>query len=164
MMMDKPLSKSAQRVQDALAALGLACRVIELTESTRSAEDAARAVGCDVGQIVKSLVFRGETSGKPLFVLASGRNRVAEARLAELAGEPIGKADARFVREKTGFAIGGVAPLGHAEVLETYIDEDLMEYPELWAAAGTPSALFCLTPAELRLMTTGRVAMIKEVA
>lgn len=162
--MHKPLSKSAQKVQDALAALGLPCRVIELTESTRSAGDAARAVGCDVGQIVKSLVFRGETSGKPLFVLASGRNRVAEARLAELAGEPIGKADASFVREKTGFAIGGVAPLGHPAPLETYIDEDLLQYPELWAAAGMPTALFSLTPAELRLMTAGRVAMVKEVA
>lgn len=162
--MDKPLSKSARKVQDALAALGLACRVIELTESTRSAADAARVVGCDVGQIVKSLVFRGETTGKALFVLASGRNRVAEARLAELAGEPIGKADAPFVREKTGFAIGGVAPLGHPAPLETYIDEDLLLYPELWAAAGTPTALFRLTPSELAHMTAGRVAMVKDVA
>jgi len=160
--MERPLSKSAQRVQDALAALGLACRVIELTESTRSAGDAARVVGCDVGQIVKSLVFRGETTGKALFVLASGRNRVDEARLAELAGEPIGKAAAPFVREKTGFAIGGVAPLGHPGPLQTYIDEDLLQYPQLWAAAGTPTALFQLKPEELVLMSGGRVAAIRE--
>ena len=160
--MDKPLSKSAQRVQDALTTLGLACRVTELTESTRSAEEAARVVGCDVGQIVKSLLFRGVVTGKPVFVLASGRNRVAEARLAELAGEPIGKADAAFVRESTGFAIGGVAPLGHPDRLATFIDEDLLKYDELWAAAGTPTALFRLTPEELRMMTGGRIATVKE--
>jgi|SRR6185369_7054608 len=162
--MDKPLSKSARKVQDALAAAGFPGRVIELTESTRTAEDAARVVGCDVGQIVKSLLFRGMVTGKPLFCLASGRNRVAEARLAELAGEPIGKADAAFVREKTGFAIGGVAPLGHPEKLTTFIDEDLLQYSELWAAAGTPAALFRLTPGELRVMTDGRVAAVREPA
>jgi prolyl-tRNA editing enzyme YbaK/EbsC (Cys-tRNA(Pro) deacylase) len=162
--MDRPLSKSARKVQDALAALGLTCRVLERTESTRSAEDAARVVGCDVGQIVKSLLFRGMVTGKPLFVLASGRNRVAEARLAELAGEPIGKADAAFVREKTSFAIGGVAPLGHPEKLPTFIDEDLLQYAELWAAAGTPAALFRLTPEELRVITDGRIATIRESA
>jgi prolyl-tRNA editing enzyme YbaK/EbsC (Cys-tRNA(Pro) deacylase) len=162
--MDKPLSKSARKVQDALAALGLACRVIELTESTRSAEEAARVVGCDVGQIVKSLLFRGMVTGKPVFVLASGRNRVAEPLLAELAGEPIGKADAAFVREKTGFAIGGVAPLGHPEKLTTFIDEDLLQYGELWAAAGTPAALFRLTPEELRVITDGCIATVREPA
>jgi prolyl-tRNA editing enzyme YbaK/EbsC (Cys-tRNA(Pro) deacylase) len=160
--MERQLSRSAQRVQDALSALGLACRVTELTESTRSAEEAARVVGCDVGQIVKSLLFRGVVTGKPVFVLASGRNRVAEVRLAELAGEPIGKANAAFVRERTGFAIGGVAPLGHPDRLATFIDEDLLKYDELWAAAGTPTALFRLTPEELRMMTGGRIATVKE--
>jgi len=160
--MEAQLSRSAQRVQDALTALGLSCRVEERSESTRSAEEAARVVGCDVGQIVKSLVFRGKESGTPLFVLASGRNRVAEVKLAALAGEPIGKADAAFVREKTGFAIGGVAPVGHPEKLPTLIDEDLLQYGELWAAAGTPAALFRLTPQELTMMTGGRVAAIRE--
>lgn len=162
--MEPQLSRSAQRVQDALTSQGLSCRVQERTESTRSAEEAARVVGCDVGQIVKSLLFRGKVSGKPLFVLASGRNRVAEARLAELAGEPIEKADPPFVREKTGFAIGGVAPLGHPEKLPTFVDEDLLAYSELWAAAGTPAALFPLTPAELLTITEGQVAAVREQA
>src|SRR6185369_4753563 len=162
--MSAHLSTSAARVQDALTALGLPCRVVERDESTRSAEEAARVVGCDVGQIVKSLLFRGAVTGKPLFVLASGRNRVDEARLAELAGEPIGKANAAFVREKTGFAIGGVAPLGHPEPLSTLIDEDLLQYAELWAAAGTPAALFSLTPEQLTVISSGRIAAIREQA
>jgi len=162
--MSAHLSTSAARVQDELTALGLPCRVVERDESTRSAEEAARVVGCDVGQIVKSLLFRGAVTGKPLFVLASGRNRVDEARLAELAGEPIGKANAAFVREKTGFAIGGVAPLGHPEPLSTLIDEDLLQYAELWAAAGTPAALFSLTPEQLTVISSGRIAAIREQA
>ncbi len=160
--MEAQLSKSSQKVQDALNALGLSCRVEERSETTRSAEDAARAVGCDVGQIVKSLLFRGQTSGEALFVLTSGRNRACVEKLAELAGEPIGKADAAFVREKTGFAIGGVAPLGHPEKLTTIVDEDLMQYPELWAAGGTPAALFRLTPQELTVITDGRIATVRE--
>jgi prolyl-tRNA editing enzyme YbaK/EbsC (Cys-tRNA(Pro) deacylase) len=124
--MASPLSQRAQRVQDALIALGLPCRVIELPTSTRTAQEAAGAVGCSVGQIVKSLVFRGVQTGRPILVLASGANRVNEARLSELAGEPIAKADAAFVRAHTGFAIGGVAPLGHPAPLTTYIDADLL--------------------------------------
>lgn len=162
--MEAQLSRSAQKVQDALNALGLSCRVEERSETTRSAEDAASVVGCDVGQIVKSLLFRGQTSGEPLFVLTSGRNRACVAKLAELAGEPIGKADAAFVREKTGFAIGGVAPLGHPQKLNTIVDEDLLQYPELWAAGGTPAALFRLTPRELAVITDGRIACIRETA
>jgi prolyl-tRNA editing enzyme YbaK/EbsC (Cys-tRNA(Pro) deacylase) len=134
--------------------------VVELPASTRTAQDAAAAVGCTVGQIVKSLVFRGAQTNKPLLVVASGSNRVDEARLGELAGEPIAKADAPFVRAHTGFAIGGVAPLGHPAPVETYIDTDLLQYDEIWAAAGTPSAVFALTPADLQLMTGGQVAAI----
>jgi Cys-tRNA(Pro) deacylase len=160
--MDKPLSSSAQKVQLALAAFGLDCRVKELSESTRTAVEAAQAVGCDVGQIVKSLVFRGKTSGAGVFVVASGANRVNEKLLAALVGEKIDKADADFVREQTGYAIGGVPPVGHAVTLATYVDEDLLQYQELWAAAGTPNALFSLTPEELCLITSGRVARIKK--
>ena len=155
--MSASLSASAQRVQDALAALGLAGRVIELPASTRTAQEAADAVGCSIGQIVKSLVFRGAQTDKPILVVASGANRVNEARLGELAGEPIAKADAAFVRAQTGFAIGGVAPLGHPAPIETYIDEDLLQYAEIWAAAGTPNAVFALSPADLQTMTGGRV-------
>jgi prolyl-tRNA editing enzyme YbaK/EbsC (Cys-tRNA(Pro) deacylase) len=124
---------------------------------TRTAVDAAVAVGCDVGQIVKSLVFRRE-SGAAVLVVASGRNRVDEAKVQALVGEPIGKADAAFVREATGFAIGGVPPAGHATPIETLVDEDLLRYDEVWAAAGTPRDVFATTPQRLVEMTGGRVA------
>jgi len=153
--------EGAARVQAALTACGLACRVAELPESTRSAEDAARAIGCRVEQIVKSLVFRGARTGRPILVVASGRNHVDEKRLGELVGEPIAKADAHFVLEKTGYAIGGVPQLGHSEPLDTWIDADLLQQAELWAAAGTPHAVFRLTPADLQQMTRGRVVAIQ---
>ncbi|HWQ11444.1 MAG TPA: YbaK/EbsC family protein [Roseiflexaceae bacterium] len=158
--MSAPLSASAQRVQHALAARGLPCRVVELPASTRTAPEAAAAIGCTVGQIVKSLVFRGTQTDKPILAVASGANRVDEARLAELAGEPVAKADAAFVRAHTGFAIGGVAPLGHPAPIETYIDADLLQYDEIWAAAGTPNAVFALAPADLQTMTGGRVVRL----
>jgi prolyl-tRNA editing enzyme YbaK/EbsC (Cys-tRNA(Pro) deacylase) len=160
MPMTSGLSASAQKVQGALAALGLPCRVVELPASTRTSQEAAAAVGCAVGQIAKSLVFRGAQTGKPLLVMASGANRVNEARLADLAGEPVAKADAAFVRAHTGFAIGGVAPIGHPAPLSTYVDADLLQYAEIWAAAGTPNAVFALTPADLQLMTGGQVVQI----
>ena len=156
------LSASAKRVQEALHGFGLDCRVKELAESTRTAVDAANAVGCDVGQIVKSLVFRGKTSGNAVFVVASGANLVNEKALAAILGEKIGKADADFVREQTGFAIGGVSPVGHPQPLQTFIDEDLLGYEELWAAAGTPHALFSLTPEQLCLITSGKVVSLKK--
>ncbi len=126
-------------------------------EGTRTAADAAAAIGCSVGQIVKSLVFR-RASGAALLVVASGSNRVDEARLEALAGEPVGKADAEFVRSATGFAIGGVPPAGHTAPVETIVDEDLLAYEEIWAAAGTPRTVFPLSPDELVALTGGRVA------
>src|SRR5919199_3459655 len=154
------LSGSAQRVQDALRAKGFGFEVVELPQSTRSAAEAAQAVGCRVEQIAKSLVFRGRESGRPVLVIASGANRVNERRLGELIGERVGKADADFVREATGFAIGGVPPLGHAWPVETLIDEDLLRYDEIWAAAGTPNAVFRLVPGDLPRMTGGRLVAI----
>jgi prolyl-tRNA editing enzyme YbaK/EbsC (Cys-tRNA(Pro) deacylase) len=130
-------------------------------QSTRTAVEAAEAVGCGVGQIVKSIVFRAARSGRPILVLASGANRVDEKALADLVGEPLAKADADFVRERTGFAIGGVPPLAHSEPIETLVDEDLMAFAEIWAAAGTPNALFRLTPADLVRITGGRVTRTK---
>ncbi len=156
------LSPSAQRVQDSLARLGLSCTVLELPASTRTAAEAAQAVGCDVSQIVKSLVFRGATSNRPIMVVASGANRVGEMRLAELAGEPIARADPELVREHTGFAIGGVAPLGHPTQLDIFVDQDLFQCDTIWAAAGTPRALFQLTPADLVLITGGQVVRITD--
>jgi prolyl-tRNA editing enzyme YbaK/EbsC (Cys-tRNA(Pro) deacylase)/rhodanese-related sulfurtransferase len=156
------LSASAQRVQEALAALGFTLAVVELPQSTRSATEAATAVGCSVGQIVKSLIFRGGQSGRAILVLASGSNRVGEAEVAALLGEPLSKPDADFVRAHTGFVIGGVPPVGHLEAMPTFIDEDLLAYDSLWAAAGTPNAVFKLTPTELVGMSKGTVAQIKK--
>lgn len=153
-------SEAAQRVQEALAARGAACRVVELPASTRTALEAATAIGCHVEQIVKSLVFRTTSTGRPVLVLASGANRVDEGAVSRLVGEPITKADATFVRTRTGFAIGGVPPLGHPEPLPTLLDEDLLRYAEVWAAAGTPHAVFAITPAELVAVTGGEVAPV----
>jgi prolyl-tRNA editing enzyme YbaK/EbsC (Cys-tRNA(Pro) deacylase) len=136
--------------------------VVELPGSTRTAVEAAQAVGCQVGQIVKSLVFKAKRSQRPILVVASGQNRVDERRVEALIGEPLGKADADFVRERSGFVIGGVPPVGHSEEIETFIDEDLLQYEEIWAAAGTPHAVFRLTPADLVKMTGGLVAAIKQ--
>ena len=158
--MSKELSSSAQKVQDILKERGFSSLVVELPDSTRTAREAAQAVGCRVEQIVKSLVFKGRNSHKPLLVVASGSNRVNEQRLSELAGEPIEKADADFVRQRTGFGVGGVPPVGHTEQLEIFIDQDLLQYEQLWAAAGTPHAVFQLSPSELKAMTGGRVVSI----
>ena len=154
------LSASARKVQDALRSGGFGNAVIELAIPVRTAADAAREVGCEVGQIVKSLVFRGQRSGRGVLVLTSGANRVDERRLAELFGEPVGKAEAAFVREQTGFAIGGVPPIGHDRPLETFVDEDLLRLDALWAAAGHPNSLFRLTPDELVRMSGGRVTRV----
>ncbi len=159
--MTKPLSPSAQKVQDALNALQFSFTVIESEIPTKTAEQAAAFAGCPLGQIVKSLIFQGTESGKPILVLTSGANRVDEARISAYAGEPIGRANPELVRAVTGFAIGGVPPVGHLQTVETYLDEDLMQYDTIWAAAGTPNSLFELTPAALEGMTGGRVAQVK---
>jgi prolyl-tRNA editing enzyme YbaK/EbsC (Cys-tRNA(Pro) deacylase) len=158
--MSSELSASARRVQGALEHLGFRYQVVELPRTTRSAAEAAEAVGCQVAQIAKSLVFKGRESGRPILVIASGANRVDERALGELVGEPIGKADADFVRQATGFAIGGVAPVGHVRPVRTFIDEDLLRHDAIWAAAGTPNAVFRLAPADLVAMTGGRVVPI----
>jgi len=159
--MDHQLSPSAQKVQAALAEMGVSCQVVELPDSTRTAKEAAQAIGCGVEQIVKSLVFRGAESGQPLLVVASGINRVNEQRVAAIVGEPIEKAGADFVRQHTGYVIGGVPPAAHAEHIRTLIDEDLLQYPQIWAAAGTPRAVFALTPADLLRITAGQVTGIR---
>lgn len=159
--MSQSLSSNAQKVQNALQALGLTLQVVELPESTRTAVEAAQAIGCQVEQIVKSLVFKGKHSERPILVIASGSNRVNEKAIEAMIHEPLGKADADYVRFHTGFVIGGIPPLGHSEPLETFIDEDLFQYQEVWAAAGTPNAVFCLNPKDLPRMTNGKVISIK---
>jgi prolyl-tRNA editing enzyme YbaK/EbsC (Cys-tRNA(Pro) deacylase) len=159
--MSSTLSPSVQKVQDALKALGFPNEVMELQTSTRTSAEAAQTVGCQVGQIAKSIIFRRKQTDKPMLVIASGSNRVNEKRIEELISEPLGKADATFVRQKTGFVIGGVPPIGHLEKLDIFIDEDLLQYEEIWAAAGSPNAVFKLTPSDLIKMTGGRVVSIK---
>jgi len=158
--MNIPLSPSARKVQEALTALGLDCEVIELPNSTRTAQDAADALGCDVKQIIKSLVFMGTTTFSPILVLASGPNRVDIDKLSGHVSEPVVLADPKFVRAKTGFAIGGVPPLGHPEVLTTFLDRDLLIHEVLWAAAGTPRAVFKLSSTDLRRITDGEVVEV----
>jgi prolyl-tRNA editing enzyme YbaK/EbsC (Cys-tRNA(Pro) deacylase) len=155
------LSSSAKKFQAILEDSNYDLQVIELPGSTRTAVEAAQAVGCQVGQIVKSLIFKAKRSQRPILVIASGNNRVNEKRIEARIGEPLGKADAEFVRAKTGFAIGGVPPLGHLEPPQTFIDQDLFQYEEIWAAAGTPHAVFRLTPQILHELTGGEVLMIK---
>ncbi len=162
-MSGSPLKESARRVQDALAARGFDFSVREFPKSTRTSAEAAAAIGCAVAQIAKSLVFRARASGRPVLVIASGVNRVDEKAVAALIGENIGRADADFVRAATGFAIGGVPPLGHDTPPVTLIDRDLLALDEIWAAAGTPNAVFRLTPQDLVAATAGQVADIKQV-
>ena len=155
------LSPSAQKVQDFIKALGFDLTVIEHSESTRTAQEAADRVGVTLGQIVKSLIFKGKVSGKPILVLTSGANRVNEKRIKEYAGEKIERAEADFVRKVTGYAIGGIPPIAHSQEIETYLDEDLMQYDLIWAAAGTPNAVFELSPDNLQKMTASRVVPVK---
>jgi Cys-tRNA(Pro) deacylase len=154
------ISPSTQRVQEALDRSGLSLEVVELPQSTRTAQEAADAVSSQLGQIVKSLVFRGSGSDTPYLVLVSGPNRADLGSVAQLVGEPVQMADADFVRENTGFSIGGVAPVGLLNSIRTLIDQDLMQFETIWAAAGTPRSVFSLSPADLLQLTSGQVASI----
>lgn len=156
------LSPSARRVQELLDAAGLGHRVVEHDGSTRTSEDAAAAIGCTVAQIAKSLIFRARDTGRPVLVVASGVNRVDDKAVGRLVGEKIERADPDFVREATGYAIGGVAPIGHSVPPLVLIDRDLMAFSEIWAAAGTPNAVFRLTPADLVSLTGGRVEDVRK--
>ena len=158
--MPNDLSTSVRKVEKALKAHGLECQVLNMKETTRSAQDAANSLGCRVEQIVKSLVFMTKKTKKPILVIASGANRVNIKKIRNLLSEPIKMADPDFVRAKTGFAVGGVPPLGHSNPLATFIDEDLLKYPEIWAAAGTSSTMFKLSPDDLQKITEGQVISV----
>jgi prolyl-tRNA editing enzyme YbaK/EbsC (Cys-tRNA(Pro) deacylase) len=158
--MSGELGDGAKRVQAALAGFGLGFEVIEFEQSTGTSAQAAAAIGCEIAQIAKSIVFRIKSQDRPLMVVASGANRIDEKKIRDVIGEKPGKADADFVRARTGYVIGGVPPLGHAETIETLIDEDLFRYREIWAAAGTPRAVFRLTPDQLLKITGGRTVSV----
>lgn len=152
---------SVQRVIDALSEMNIKTQVKELPDSTRTALEAAKAVDCELGQIVKSLVFQTKSSLKPVLILTSGSNQVDEKKAGEFLGEEIKFASARFVREQTGFAIGGVSPYGIKKGIPILIDEDLLKYEIIWAAAGSHNAVFSISPRDLTATTGGRVISVQ---
>lgn len=151
---------ATERFRRAAATLGLDVEIVEHAESSRTAEEAAARCGCDVAQIVKSLVFRGAETGRPILLLVSGANRVNERAAGKQIGEPLERADALYVRDVTGYAIGGIPPLGHAEPIATFIDEALLEFVTVWAAAGTPNAVFSAVPDQLVEVTGAKIIRV----
>jgi prolyl-tRNA editing enzyme YbaK/EbsC (Cys-tRNA(Pro) deacylase) len=160
--MESELRDSAKRVQDFLLSMGFSFKVKELPGSARTAQEAADSIGCSVSQIAKSLVFREKTTDRPVLVVASGSNRVDAKKIEKTTGLKLGRADGKYVKERVGFAIGGIPPVGHNEPLETILDPDLKQYSIIWAAAGTPFAVFQMKPADLEPLTKGRWVDLSE--
>ncbi len=154
------MSKSLKRVRAALEAAGLTPEIKE-TQGSRTAADAAAAVGCDIDQIVKSIVFRGDVSGRAILFLTAGGNQVDPDKASVLAGEPLGKADAALVRAQTGFAIGGVSPVGHLTPIRCFMDVRLYDFDTIWAAAGTPNHVFPVNPTCLKEITKAQTTDFK---
>ena len=153
---------TALRTAQLLRDVGIRTQVVEFEQPTRTSAEAAAAIGCSVAEIAKSVVFRGRDSGQAIVVVASGDNRVSEAKVAGWVGEPLARADADFVRAATGYAIGGVAPIGHAQPVKLVLDEDLRRFETVWAAAGTPFSVFPLGPEQLRSLTGARWADVRQ--
>ncbi|WP_299779358.1 YbaK/EbsC family protein [uncultured Roseobacter sp.] len=154
------MSKSVKRVQKALGALKLDTSIQHMPGSTRTAEDAATACNCSVEQIVKSMIFEGAETGKLRLLLVSGKHTVDLARAADIFGETLIRADPRRVRSETGFAIGGVSPVGHLSETDTWMDAALLEHDRIWAAAGAPNAVFSVAPQELKDATASKIFQI----
>lgn len=159
--MSKRLKNNIQRVQNELQRLGFSYQVIELPKTTHTALDAAKALSCQIGQIAKSIIFKTKSTNQPILVIASGLNQIDEEKIAKHISESVEKAEANFILEKTGFIIGGVPPLGHLKKIKTFIDEDLFQYEEIWAAAGAPNAVFKFKPQDLIKMTDGQIISVK---
>jgi prolyl-tRNA editing enzyme YbaK/EbsC (Cys-tRNA(Pro) deacylase) len=158
------MTGSIERVEQAAAEAGLAIEVKRMGASTRTAEEAARQCGCSVGQIVKSLVFEGERSGRLYLFLVSGSNQLDLHKAAALTAEPLKRADPRRIRDETGFAIGGVAPIGHRVAIAAFADEALLSCDRVWAAAGAHDAVFAAEPAALVKAAGAKVADIAQGA
>jgi len=154
------MKPAAERVQQILAGLGLDSQIVEFGESTKTAADAAAAIGTTVAQIAKSIVFAA--GDEPVMVIASGSNRIDPARVQPYVAAALTKANAAFVRDHIGYVIGGVPPVGHTTSFPIFIDRDLLQYPEIWAAGGTPNTVFPIAPANLVRVTGGRVIDCKE--
>lgn len=159
---DNALPRGARRVQAALIERGLHADIRRLADSTRTAPEAAAAVGCELGAIVKSLVMRGVSGGEPVLALVSGANRADVALIEAAIGEPVERPDAAYVREITGYSIGGIPPIGHTRALPTLLDEDLLRFETVWAAAGHPHAVFPIAPAVLAQATQATVLKLAE--
>jgi prolyl-tRNA editing enzyme YbaK/EbsC (Cys-tRNA(Pro) deacylase) len=155
---ETPMSKSLKRVRQSLQEAGVAVEVLEMAEGTRTAEEAARAAGCALDQIAKSIIFRAENHGDAVLFVTAGGNRVDAAKASALAGEPLGKADAGLIRAQTGFAIGGVAPVGHLSPIRAWFDPRLMDFEQIWAAAGTPRHIFAIAPQRLLRLSGAHLA------
>lgn len=151
-------SKSLKRVEAALAEAGIAAHILEMAEGTRTAAEAAAAAGCALDQIVKSIVFRGAADGRAVLFLTAGGNQVDSAKASAVAGEALGKADAALIRAQTGFAIGGVSPLGHLTPIRAFFDPRLLDFAEVWAAAGTPRHIFAADPRAILRATKAETA------
>ncbi len=152
------MSKSLKRVKAALADAGIEAEIMETGTDTRTAAQAAEVAGCHVDQIAKSIIFRGETSGTAILFLTAGGNRVSDVKASSVAGEALGKADAALIRAQTGFAIGGVSPVGHLTPIRAFMDPRLAEFDTVWAAAGTPHHIFPIAPDVLERLTDAVVA------
>lgn len=153
---------TAVRVSELLRGAGIETQVVEFEQATRTSAEAAAAIGCQVAEIAKSIVFQGACSGQAVIVVASGANRVSEAKVAARLGEPLARANADFVRAATGYVIGGVAPIGHPQPVKLLLDEDLQRFETVWAAGGTPYSVFPLKPAQLRSLTGADWADVKS--
>lgn len=156
------LSESPKRVQEFMTGRGFTFEVKELPGSTRTAQEAAESIGCSISQIAKSLVFRDMETDLPVLVIASGSNRVDVGKIEKTTGLRLGKADGKYVKERVGYAIGGVPPVAHNEPLLTLLDPDLKDYDTIWAAAGSPNAVFQLKPTDLETLTNGKWVDMKE--
>lgn len=161
MQMKNELSGSAKKVQCYLMENGFSCTVKELPDSARTAQEAAKAIGCEVAQIAKSLIFIDKATGNPVLVIASGINQVDVKKIENSAGLQLMKADGKFVKERVGFAIGGVPPVGHNEKIMTFLDPTLQNYEWIWAAAGTPFAVFRFSSKDIQKMTEGKFIDLK---
>lgn len=156
------ISPSAARVQEFLRDNGFQYEVLELRESTRTAQEAANSVGCTVSQIAKSLVFKEKTTNTPILIIAAGSNRVNTKKVERATGMKLGRADGNYVKDAVGFAIGGVPPAGHLRPLTTILDPDLKKHETIWAAAGSPQALFEMPSADLERLTGGKWIELAE--
>ncbi|WP_295043650.1 YbaK/EbsC family protein [uncultured Paracoccus sp.] len=156
------MSKSLARVRAALDGAGVAVDILEMADSTRTAAEAAEAAGCHLDQIAKSIIFRGEETGHAVLFLTAGGNRVDAARATAVAGQPLGRADAALIRAETGFAIGGVAPVGHLKPVTAFFDPRLLMFDQVWAAAGTPRHIFAIAPQVLLDLTGARLAKFTQ--